>query len=203
MVYRPAPGAKRIVRSTGTADQQEAYDQLRDLAGKYARGEMGHCDTPTRVTFARLFELLEEDYRRHERRSADDMAARVRKHLKPTFGPKRVIDLRKRDVERFVQSKLDEGLDPGSVNKLLAWLRRSLAIGAQDDPPLVLTIPKWFQKVPGEQERTGTLTDEQYQQLKSSMPPHAALALSIAYHTGMRRGLILDLEWRWIDWKAA
>ena len=202
MVYRPAPGAKRIVRSTGTADQQEAYDQLRDLAGKYARGEMGHCDTPTRVTFARLFELLLEDYRRHERASTENMRQRVAKHLAPAFGQMKVLELRKRDVTAFVERSLKE-LSPASVNRLLSWLHRSLVLGTQEDPPLVLRIPDWFQRIPGERIRTGIITPEMYQSLKAAMEtaPHARLAFVLAYHTGMRLGAILSLEWRWIDWR--
>lgn len=210
LVYAPSPGARRIVRAARTPDQQAAYDQLVDLAGKYARGEMSHCGSPAQCTFAHLFSLLEADYRKRGLHTTDDMVARVNKHLRPWFGSMRVIELRKRDVQAFIDSRLNgyrtpggetERLEPGTVNKLLALLKRALALGTQEDPPLVVRIPNWFARVPGERVRSGIVTPDQYRSIRDLLPPHARLAFIIAYHTGMRRGAILSLRWDWVDWR--
>lgn len=212
MVYRPVPGARPIVRATKTADQQTAYDMLVDLAGKYKRGELAGDASATNCTFDHLFALLEADYRKHNRASTEDMLKRVDKHLRPWFGKTRVIELRKRSVEKFIASRLDgfpgkdgetETLDPASVNKMLAYMRRAMRLGAEEDPPLVLRVPRWFAKVPGESVRSGLVLPDTYQAIKAAMEtaPHVRLAFVIAYHTGMRRGAILQLRWEWIDWR--
>lgn len=157
--------------------------------------------SPERVTFDALFDLLEQDYRKRKLSTLADMKGRVEKHLRPWFGGLKVLDLRKRDVEQFVTHSLKE-LEPASVNKLLAYARRAMKLGADEDPPLVLRIPGWFCKLPEDNVRTGTMSPEQYDCLKRVMPAHSALALCIGYHTGIRRGLILDLLWEWVDFAA-
>jgi integrase len=201
LVYRPEPNANRIVRSARTSDQESAYNELVKLKAQYATGHRLGVSAES-ATFADLFAVLEADYRRAQRTSTEDMIARVRKHLTPVFGTTRVLDLRKKQVERFVDDRL-KALDPGSVNKLLAYIRRAMKLGMREDPPLVLRIPDWFGKVPGETVRTGTITPEMYEAIKHEMEtaPHARLAFVLAYHTGMRRGAILQLRWDWIDWR--
>lgn len=221
LVYRPQPNAKRIVRSAKTSDQQLAYEQLKDLAGKYARGDVADVATPTTCTFTHLFRLLEADYRRRNRATLDDMLARVEKHLKPAFGDTRVVQFRKAQVDSFIASRLDgfevtdkdgsrrtETLDPGSVNKLLAYLRRAMRLGMKEDPRLVFSIPEWFPKLEEGAARSGVLSPEMYRAIRDAAGKHAGgehirLALAIGFHVGLRRGAILNLRWEWVDWRES
>jgi integrase len=199
MKYKTRDGSY-AQRSTQQRDQTAAFAELMRQAGRRGSGEMD-TSSPERVTFDALFSLLEQDYRRRKLSTLADMKARVEKHLRPWFGSIKVLDLRKRDVEQFVAHSLKE-LEPASVNKLLAYTRRAMKLGADEDPPLVLRIPGWFKKLPEDNVRTGTMTPTQYDALKRAMPAHSALALCIGYHTGIRRGLILDLLWEWVDMEA-
>lgn len=199
MKYKTRDGS-HAYRSTRQRDQSAAFAELMRQAGRRASGEMDTAN-PERVTFNTLFDLLEGDYIRRRLETLADMKGRVAKHLRPWFGSLKVLDLRKRDVEQFIALSLKD-LEPASVNKLLAYTRRAMKLGADEDPPLVLRIPGWFKKLPGETIRTGTMTPVQYDCLVRAMPSHAALALAIGYHTGIRRGLILDLLWEWVDLDA-
>lgn len=192
-----------VWRSTKQRDQQAAYNELLRLAGRKACGEITDS-APERVTFARLFELLEADYEERKLATLVDIGERIRVHIGPAFGDIRVIDLRKADVETFKRSMLAEDYAPATINRCLSAVRRALQLGADEDPPLVIrAIPRWLGKLDeSEGVRTGVITPEMYRALlPASVAPHARLAFVIGYHTGLRRGAILSLRWEWVDWK--
>jgi integrase len=195
--YKTRDGAVR--RPANTTDQATAYAELARLHGRLHSGEMGNANAET-VTFKALFALLDADYLREKRHSYADMKSRVEKWLIPAIGDLKVMALRKTDIQRAVARWRDD-LEPASINKLLAYARRAMQLGAEEDPPLVLRVPKgWFRKLEcADNARTGIISPEQYDCLKRTMPPHAALALCIGFHTGMRRGLILSMRWDWVD----
>jgi integrase len=199
MKYKARDGEVR--RSTGQTDQESAYNELAKMHGRKATGEMLGT-SPERVTFADLFALLEADYRRQKLATLADMLARVEKHLVPAFADIRVIDLRYRDIERFIDSQQKAGAKPGSINKLLSFLRRAMQLGMDHDPQLVLRVPRWFTKIEGESVRTGVVTDEMYRALVPAfLADHARLAFVIGYFTGLRRSAIMSLRWEWVDWR--
>jgi len=191
-------------RSTKTADRDLAFAELVKVAGRRVSGDLQNA-TPERVKFGVLFDLLEDDYRRQNRSSLPELVLSVGKHLRPAFSEKRVIELRKRDIDRFIASKLNPGasgqkpLAPGTINRLLANMRRAMQLGAEEDPPLVNRIPPWFAGLDLDNTRTGIMSHEVYRKLCELLPPHARLVLVIGYHLGMRRGEILGLRWSQVD----
>jgi integrase len=218
-VYRSASGEKRQtdtwtiehkvhgqakpVRESGFPSAEAAFAELAKRHAAYSASDL-RGQTASTVTFAKLFELLKQDYRVNRKKSLGIMAQLVDKWLVPAFGSMRVAELRKADIQSYITRRTENGDAPASINRTLSYMRRAMQLGADEEPPLVHHIQKtWFRKLPEANERTGVISEEQYQCLKSSLPDHAALALCIGYHTGMRRGLILDLRWEWVDLKAS
>lgn len=196
--------------STGQTDKAAAFAELTRLAGQRATGELSH-GAPEKVRFNELFALMERDYTRRGLATLHDLKLTLAKHLRPVFGSMKVMDLRKRDIEDFVDGRLKgfknatgetETLSPASVNKLIAYMRRAMSLGAEDDPPLVLRIPKWFKKLELDNVRTGVFTHQMYRAMLIELAPHAKLVLVIGYHLGMRRGEILGLRWEQVDLNA-
>jgi integrase len=188
-------------RSLGTTDQAAAFAELARLHAAYQAGDL-RGSTPQTITCGQLFGLLSEDYRRRGLKSLAIMEGLVKKHLEPAFAGLAWAKVRKRDIEQWAADRLAENDKPASINRTLSYFRRAVQLGADEDPPLVSHVPRWFSKLAEDNERTGVITADQYSSLRAVMPAHAALALTISYHTGMRRGLILSLRWDWVDMAA-
>ena len=65
--------------------------------------------------------------------------------LRPWFDSKRLDEIRADDIERFKQSRLEEGCSPSTVNRDLACLRRILSFALRVD--LLVTTPFVTRKV--------------------------------------------------------
>jgi integrase len=187
-----------VARSTKQRDQAAAFAELVRIAGERVSGQIQDCG-PERVTFGQLFDLVTADYQKKS--SLKQTNLRIKKHLRPVFGDMKVISLRKADVEAFKKSALKK-ISPATVNRCLSIMRRSLQLGADHDPSLVIrAIPKWFGKLDEDNVRTGVVTPEMYDSLMPHMAPHVQTAFCIGYHLGMRRGEILSLKWEQVDFE--
>ncbi len=76
-----------------------------------------------------------------------------------------------------------------------------MKLGASQDPPLVLRVPK-FEMLPEADPREGTLAHDAYRAIRDGLPGYARIALVIAYHTGARKGEIRQIRKDRIDLKA-
>jgi integrase len=197
-LYYEAANGERIRESSGTTDQAIAYEKLVALRAELGRGELDSME-PHSVTFSVLFDLFEKSL--VKKATIAQVVYTVAKWLRPTFDTMRVVELRKKDVEAWKAQAL-KSLKPASVNKLLSFWHRALVLGTMEDPQLVLRVPPWFSKLEVDNARQGIVTYEQYKALKESLPPHAALLLTIGYHLGMRSGEIRGLRWDQVDFDA-
>lgn len=204
-----------VRRSTGRKDQQEAFNELVKAVGRRVSGAIT-TSAPERVTIGELLDLLVQSY--SSKRTLYDLELRVERHLRPMFGNMKAIDLTSRDLRRFVEL-CRKGRNPvaikdnergkpappkrltsASINRCLANLRRAFVLGTREDPPLVLRIP-YFPWQEEDNVRHGMMDRTTYESMRGELAPHAALALVIGYHTGMRRGEILGLRWDQVDLK--
>jgi integrase len=161
-----------------------------------------YTEHPERVRMGQLFDLLLEFYRKHEHRSTYDVERKIEKRLRPYFGKMKAQAVTSRVIERYWASRRAPDKKPanGSINRELAYVRRAMKLGAEQDPPLVLRIPK-FEMLPEAEARDGTLTHEQYRGIRDALPGYARVALVIAYHTGARKGELRQIRKDRIDLK--
>lgn len=195
-----------VRKSTRQRDQTQAYSELLKIAGKRASGEIIDS-APERVRISQLLDLVLEDYDRRGLRTLYDTKLRIEKKLRPHFGELRAMDLRRRDIQRFIDGlKHPEGdaeaLARATVNRYVSILHRAFQLGAEQDPPLVLRIPKFDYEDEADNVREGILERTEYELLRNELAPHARLALVLAHHTGMRRGELLKIRWEQVDFAA-
>lgn len=124
---------------------QRAPRAIRVVAEKLREGEAAK-GVPVTSQVGRLrFEEARDDlinYHRANGRSTTKLEARIRKHLTPFFGGKKVADIIVASVNAYVAARLVQGrtlksgqtheVRPATINRELAWLKHmfNLAIEA-------------------------------------------------------------------------
>jgi integrase len=195
--------------STKSTDKRDADALLKQRLGEIATGV--HAGVSS-IRVGALLDLFIEEYIEKGRRDLYIAKKRINAHLRPILGAIRAADFGSHDIKHYIKLRRDgkcclkcrkhgEGAENATINRELSIIRHAFTIAAKMDPPRVLRIPHVL-KLEEDNARTGIVTPEQYEALKHAMAPHAALALSIGYHTGMRRGAILELRWEWVDLAA-
>ncbi len=127
---------------------------------------------------------------------------RFAKFLEPEFGnrePRALIPL---DVDR-IRVKLQKTQQPKTVSNILELLRRLLRYGERKllIPPVVFTI----QMPRVNNEKTEDLSPDELVRLLEAIKANshlpAAQMMSLALHTGMRRGEMFKLQWQHVDFE--
>lgn len=127
---------------------------------------------------------------------------RYENYLKEPFGDKEPSELLQLDIERL-RVKLQKKKSPQTVKHILALLKRIIKFGSDRG----LSTPLGFAiKLPRvDNRKTEFLTTEEIQRLldaiKKDKHPQAGNIMLMALYTGMRRGEILNLQWRDIDFE--
>ena len=79
-------------------------------------------------------EFLLNQYMPHVKtykRSHDTDLSVIRNHILPVFGRMRMSDIKKVDVTDFIRRKVDEGLAPGTINRLTVLIRYSFNLAIE------------------------------------------------------------------------
>ncbi len=124
----------------------------------------------------------------------------IQKHLLPQFGEKYLFEITLDAGERYRAKRLTEGANPATINKetnlLKAMLNQAVRWNYLKTNPL--QGMKQLKEPPG---RVRYLNMQELSALLTACSRNKALLaiVQIALHTGMRRGEILALRWRNID----
>ena len=147
------------------------------------------------------------------RRSVDELERRIRLHLLPYFGGRRLSSITTADVNAFILKRQKDvmvvGEDDerherrysnGEINRELTTLKRILNLARQNGK--LMHVPH----VPMLKERnvrTGFFEREQIERILARLPPAIRPAVHFAYITGWRiPSEVLKLQWRHVDFEA-
>jgi integrase len=189
---------KAVEMSSGTDDYDAALAQLRK---KMAESPVEYSDNPSKVKMDQLFDLMIEDYRFKKQKSTYDTEKRVDAHLRPFFGGLIAPSITTAILKQYTGKRVREDAAEATINKELAYVRRSMKLGARQDPPLVLRVPA-FDMFRIDNAREGVMSHEQYRAIRDALPKYARIALVIGYHTGARKGEICSIRIKDVDLKA-
>lgn len=166
------------------------------------RGEVHRRkDQPRPMRFEQLADEYLENWSRVEKREStyhrDQLSVQW---LKEAFGKKLLSEITRRDVEKYLAQRKEAGKAPATLNRELCCMKNMLRKAV--DWGYMKTNPAWGVKQQREAlKEFEFLTEVEMDQVIENCAPHLRAIVTLAIHTGMRRGEIFKLEWRDLDFK--
>jgi integrase len=123
----------------------------------------------------------------------------LKKHLTPAFGDRRLCDIGKSDVQRFVLDKLKQGQSWEAANKLRNLLSKVFSTAKEwgylaGNPARGVKMPERTQVRP-----SYSLTAEDVRRLLAVMEEPARTIALLSILAGLRIGEVLGLRWGRVD----
>jgi integrase len=185
------------------SSETESWDEAnRLLKRKQAEAVVGRATGPENIKLGVLLDRLLDDYRTNGKKSLYETRGRLEAHVRPALGHVRAAALTSDTLSRYVAMRQKEEAAPATINRELSIVRTALAIGAHDDPPVVLRVP-YIRKLAEHNTREGFLRPAEYEVLRNELPEYLRPLFVVAYHTGARLGELLALKWPQVDFEAA
>jgi integrase len=195
-------GGKRVRRSTGTSSREEAAA----LRGKWQTESyrQKHWDEQPRHTFDEL--MVSYLTGTADKRRNQNGVQLVIKRLRMTFGGVEMETLNAAAVAAYIQTRRGELVANATINRELEVLSAAIRYGVNT---LGWALPNPASKamLREPEGRVRWLTPEQADALLAAAhrsrdrAPHLVPLITLALHTGMRRGEMLGLEWSRVDLK--
>lgn len=193
---------KRLVRSVKGTKKDAEKELLRLLA------ECGQGYTPgSKILLSDFLEKWLQTSVSVSRslNTIDRYRRAVRRHISPALGKIQLERLRPEHVQSFVADLSRKGLKPATIAQALAILRSALSCaiewGLIPRNPAASVRTRTFLE-PGREPPV--LSPEEVRELLALFANHRDLpVVFFAVHTGMRRGEILALRWRDVDWNRS
>ncbi|HET7225581.1 MAG TPA: site-specific integrase [Candidatus Eisenbacteria bacterium] len=141
--------------------------------------------------------MLSDDYVVNGYRSLD-RAERSVAHLREVFGRDRAVDITPDRVSAYIRARLDVA-KPATIRLELAALGRMFTLAVRAGR--VSHRPS-FPSIDVRNVRTGFFEEGQLRAVIAQLPEHLRPVIEFAYLTGWRKGEVLGLQWRQVDFAA-
>ena len=198
--YTDATG-KRVRRSTGSADKQEA-EALEAKWKLEARNSKFWDAEPTR-TFDELMVKYLKSVEGEKKSPERDLY--VVKQLKPFFTGVELGTLRRADVRAYIDKRKEDGVGPATINREIGLFSAAINYARKEwDWDIPNNVEGMLQKTP--EGRVRSLTKAEARLMlevaeKHTRSPLLVHFVRLALNTGCRKNELLKLEWRRVDLK--
>ncbi len=182
--------------SSGSKKRRVAVSLLRQRHREMGQGRLLGPQVE-RTTFAELSAMLTNDYVVNGRRSLD-RAKRAIAYLQSAFEGDRAIDITPDRVMAYMSSRL-ESAKPATVKFEVAMLRRMFTLGVRAER---VSHRPLFPSIEVRNTRTGFFEDHDLVRVLAELPEAVQPVVEFAYLTGWRKGEVLGLQWRHVDFRA-
>jgi integrase len=187
---------KRYEESSGSEKKGAAIDLLKIREGDSARG-LPVTPKVGRLRFEEAAADVENDYSANGKRSLPDVKSRIKNHLTPYFGGRRMVSITTADVNAFIVKRQEAHASNAEINRELAVLKRAFRLAMKSGK--LLSIP-YIPKLDESNVRTGFFERDQFEAVRVALPPSMQAVATFAYHTGWRMpSEILTRQWHHVD----
>jgi len=128
------------------------------------------------------------------------------KRFNEVFGNSLISDLKYTELQGYQNKRIEQGIKPATIDYEISVTKTMIKFAHYDglvDGNILLSFNRLKRKLSkGSNARKRTLSFDEYTRLINVAPAHLKAVLEIAFHTGMRRGEIRQLKWKYIDRKA-
>jgi integrase len=192
-------GGRRYEESSRSDKYEAARDLLRVREGDIAKGAPVTSEL-SRFKFNDAATDIENDYTVNKRRSLSDLQRRIKLHLKPYFGGRRLGSITTADIRAYTRERLEAGASAGEINRELAALKRMFTLAIHAGKILLRPhIPMLVER----NIRVGFFERDEFERLRQHLPESLRSVVTFAYLTGWRiPSEVLKLQWRQVDLKA-
>jgi integrase len=176
-------------------------------AGRLLRKRIGARDSglpvvpyAERTTFEDAVVMIRDDFSVGGKKSWDDVDRRIRLHLTPTFGGRRLVGIRSDDTVRYAAARQTAGASAGQINRELQILKRMLSLAVRHGRLASRPHIAMLKEPPA---RSGFFDAEQVDAVCRRLEPDIADVVRFAFITGWRvASEVLPLQWRQIDFNG-
>ena len=148
------------------------------------------------IDFDYMSELILTNYDLNQRKSKNRTELSI-SHMKDFFKNKAYREIA-RTIEQYKSHRNKQGAANATINRELTTLKTMFRLAMRRNQESGLTMP-FVDMLKEAQPRSGFLAHHEYNQLKLALPTYLRPILTIAYHTGMRMGEILSLQWNQVN----
>ncbi len=209
--FRYYRNGRRFEESSGSEKKGVAMDLLKIREGDVAKG-IPVSSRVGRLRFDEASKDLITEYRVNTRRSIDELERRIRLHLEPFFGGRKITSITPSDVRAYVAHRQEAGIvaargekkgerigdvSNAEINRELTILKRIFNLAIQSEK---LLHKPHIALLRESNTRTGFFEPEQYAALMRHLPTPLRPVIEFSYITGWRiTSEVLPLQWRHVD----
>lgn len=161
-------------------------------------GQGGPMVDEEEITFEHLREIVETDYKVNGKKSLPTVQ-RAFGHLEATFDGWRAVDITTDRIKAHIAKRKDEGAANSTVNKELAALKRAYSLMEEAGN---LSRSPHVPKLQTNNTRKNKLTMGDVEAVVEEITEPLKPVVRFAALTGWRKGEILDLRWRQVNFEA-
>ncbi len=188
---------QRHRETSGSMVRMDAVKLLRARLAEMGKGQLRGPDIE-KTTFADLEQMIIDDYAVNRRRSVKRLKTSL-KPLKATFEHTRACNLTLDQLNRYVSTRLADGIAPATIKLELTYLHKMFTLAERAGKAICPPFPH----IAVQNVRTGFFERADFEAVRSHLPEEFQGAVTFAYLTGWRTpSEVLTLRWKQVEFTA-
>lgn len=191
--YRDLDG-RRHFETIEAESIDEAANVRKTRIGDIAHGKPV-TSKPNTVLFEEIAADLYNEYLLNGYSTASDLETRLRLHVLPYFGRRKVAQISTANFKAYRLARKDEGASVATINRELEAMRAAYYLAKECTPPKVLWIPT-FPIIKENNVRQGFFEQDALDAICRHLPKHLVPIARFGYITGWRHQEVMTRQWR-------